>query len=152
MKRILTLGAVALLTFLVSTPARAFDWKDIAQMQRDGISDELVLEKIQHSGKVFHLDADDLHELKSAGVSDKVLTAMLRTEDQEDLGYDHPQYAYPYPVHPCVYRNPYYGPRVSLNFGFGRGFGGHGYGGGCRPFGGGHGFGGHGGGHGGWRR
>ncbi len=135
MKQFIILGAALLLLAVLPSHARAFGWKDVIQMHQDSISDELILEKIQHGGKAFHLDADDLRELKHAGISDKVITAMLRTEDTEDdygPGYQHPYVgAYPY------YNYPYYGSRLSLNFGFG--------GGGYRGYG-------YGGGHGGWSR
>ena len=125
-------GIALLLAFCLTSPALAFGTKDVLQMQRDGISDQLIIEKIEHSGKVFRLDADDLRELKQAGVSDKVITSMLRTEDREDdYTYYHPRsrvfvdlgfYGGTY-YRPCGYypRYRHYG-----TWGYG-GYGGHGY-------------------------
>ena len=85
MKRLTILGIAGVLLLLLSAPrAWSFGWKDVAQMHEDSLSDDIILEKIDHSHAVFHLDAGDLHQLKAAGVSDRVITAMLRTEDQED--------------------------------------------------------------------
>ena len=85
LKRILIPGVAALLLTLFLAPhASAFGVGDVIQMHQDGISDDLILEKIQHSGKVFHLDAGDMRDLKKAGVPDSVITAMLRTEDRDE--------------------------------------------------------------------
>ncbi|MBI5836795.1 MAG: hypothetical protein HZB25_06100 [Candidatus Eisenbacteria bacterium] len=103
MNRALLIGAIATLVMAGSAPrAWSFDLKDVVAMHEDSISDELIIEKIQHSGESFDLDAGDLRELKAAGVSDRVITALLRTEDQgdeEDDGgyrYAHPYRAYSY--------------------------------------------------------
>jgi hypothetical protein len=119
MKRILLLTATAVALLLFSAPgARAFGVKDILKMNEDGIADSLIILKIENSGKTFHLDADDLHALRDAGVSDEVISVMLRTEgrDRDDY-YDNGYYAYPY-VHPYPYAYPY--SRLYLGFGFHR--------------------------------
>lgn len=99
--------------------AWAFGIKDVMEMSQDGVSDDLILEKIDHSGKTFHLDADDIHDLKEAGVSDTVISAMLRTEDAhpDDSYYDNGAY-YPYP-----YPYPYAYPRVIVGLNLGRSYG-----------------------------
>ena len=95
MKRILLLGAVGLMVSLfLPHSAWAFGWKDVLKMHEDGISDSLIIQKIEHSGKSFSLNPRDLHALKEGGVSDGVISAMLRTEDRNDYegeyyGYDH---------------------------------------------------------------
>jgi hypothetical protein len=156
MKRSWILGGMGiLLSACLAVPAFAFGWKDVVDMQKDGISEDLIIEKINHSGKSFSLDADDIRDLKDAGVSDRVISAMLRTEDQDNgddynYGYYHPNtrvylgfglyggsYYRPYAYFPS-YR--YSAPRVY------RGYGGYGFrdGGGRGGYGGG--------GHGGHRR
>ena len=82
MKRILLLGAAGLLLSLL-TPhgAWAFGTKDVLQMHKDGIADSLIIQKIEYSGKTFHLDAEDMHALKQEGVSDDVISAMLAADN-----------------------------------------------------------------------
>ncbi|HEX7078286.1 MAG TPA: hypothetical protein VF363_07690 [Candidatus Eisenbacteria bacterium] len=110
MKRMLLLGVVGMMVVLfVPRDAWAFGWKDVLKMHEDGIADSLIIQKIDHSGKTFRLEARDLHRLKEAGVSDGVISAMLRTEDR----YDERVY----------YDDDYYGgythPRVYVGLGFG---------------------------------
>jgi len=118
MKRILLPATIGLLFILFLAPgASAFGLKDVLKMHGDGIADSLIILKIENSGKTFHLDADDMHALHRAGVSDEVISAMLRTEGEDrsgDYGYG---YYYPYPhSYPSVY--PY--SHVFLDFGFHR--------------------------------
>ena len=126
MKRILLYTVTGLLLFFISVPrASAFGVKDVLRMNDDGIADSLMILKIENSGKTFHLNANDMHALKKAGVSDEVISAMLRTEGRdrdEDYGYggyypysySHPYYSYPY-SHVYLgfgyrhYYSPYYG-------------------------------------------
>jgi hypothetical protein len=130
MKRLLLCSAAGLLVFLVSvTAASAFGWKDVVKMRQAGIADSLILQKIEYSGTTFHLNADEMEALKEAGVSDALISAMLRTEaeDEDDDGgyryddygyhgyygyYGHPYYPYYYP-HSRIYVRlglGYYGP------------------------------------------
>jgi hypothetical protein len=120
MKRIVLFAAAFLFASLfVAGGAWAFGVKDVIRMHQDGIADSLILQKIEHSGKNFHLDADDMRDLKRAEVSDEIISAMLATEDQDNDGYGYPHYYYPY------YPNYYY-PRVTVGLGFGYyGFHGH---------------------------
>ena len=113
MKRILLLALTGLLLFLFSpSGASAFGIKDVLKMNRDGIADSLMILKIENSGKTFHLSADDMYALQKAGVSDEVISAMLRTEGR-DRGHDYYGYGdyYPYP-----YTYPY--SRAYLGFGY----------------------------------
>ena len=42
-----------------------------------GISDDLIIAKIQKSGQTFDLSTDDMVRLKKAGASDAVMKAMM---------------------------------------------------------------------------
>ena len=98
MKHIFASAAAALLITLAVAPgARAFDLQDVLQMHRDGIPDSLILEKVEHGTRVFHLEAADLRELKGAGVSDRVISAMLRTEVRSGRDTQYGDYYYPRP-------------------------------------------------------
>ena len=115
MRRSLLVIVTALVLFLLSTSsASAFGLKDVLQMHKDGIADSLIIQKIEYSRKTFRLDAGDMRDLKEAGVSDEVISTMLRTEnrgDDEDY-YDYPRgYAY----------DDYYYPHTRLYLGFGLG-------------------------------
>ncbi|MGE5175912.1 MAG: hypothetical protein ACM3JJ_05990, partial [Hyphomicrobiales bacterium] len=88
--------------------AWAFGWKDVVKMHRDGVADSLIIQKIEHSGKRFHLEAKQIHSLMEADVSDEVISAMLRTEDQYE-----PRDEY----YGGYYGDDYYhSPRVYLGF------------------------------------
>ena len=137
MRRVVLISvATSLLLMLASGAASAFGVKDVVAMSKDGVSDSLILQKIRYSGKSFHLDARDVHDLKAAGVSDEVISAMLRTEGRDDWGpaygpYYYPRhyyytpyytpYVYPYDYSPCYY------PRATFSLGLRFGGGHRGY-------------------------
>ena len=129
MKRTLLFTALGLAALLFVAPgAFAFGTKDVVKMSQDGVSDRLIITKIENSGKIFRLDADDIEHLRDDGVSDKVIEAMLRTESEasdDDEYYDY--HAYPYRAYaydPYYYSYPYYYyPRSSFSFGLGLDFG-----------------------------
>jgi hypothetical protein len=124
--RLVSAAAVFLVSLLLSSllpsVALAFGLNDVLKMHRDGITDSLIVLKIENAGKVFHLDAEDLRRLKDAGVSDDVVAAMLNTERPRGPRYvSHPRGPYwpryefaPYPLYPV----PYY-PGVVFGFRFG---------------------------------
>ena len=113
MKRISILAATLLLLLLLpASRASAFGVKDVVKMNDDGVADSLIILKVENSGKTFHLDADDMHALREAGVSDGVISAMLRTEgrDWRDRDYGDAATYYPHGYYP-------YG-HVYLGFGY----------------------------------
>jgi hypothetical protein len=117
MKRISLLVVTSLVLVLFSASvASAFGVKDVLKMNRDGIPDSLIILKIENSGKTFHLNADDMRALHDEGVSDEVISAMLRTEGR-DREYGYGDYYYPYSYPYAGY--PYYSyPRAFLGFGY----------------------------------
>ena len=70
--------ALAALLVLTSARAGAVSVRDIVELSRAGLSDEVLVALIEVDGTVFSLDAQQLLELKAAGVRDRVLLAMLR--------------------------------------------------------------------------
>ncbi len=106
MKRILMVAAAGLLmSCLIAPSAWAFGLKDVMTMSRDGVPDSLIVARVQHSGTTFHLDAKDFQKLRAAGVSNKVIMAMVRTEDAHRavvVPYD--AWADPW----LFYRSPWY--------------------------------------------
>jgi hypothetical protein len=61
------------------TPARApgITNADIIALRAAGFSDDLILAKIKSSRCAFRMDTGDMIELKKAGVSDRVIGAMM---------------------------------------------------------------------------
>ncbi len=73
----LTLGAALLIVLLAAAGARAVSLRDVVELSRSGLSDDVIVALIEVDGTIFSLDAQQLLELKSEGVSDRVLLAML---------------------------------------------------------------------------
>ena len=73
---------LALLCALVMTVgasrAEAITVTDIIELSKTGLSDEVLLALIEIESKVFPVDPDTVKALKSAGVSERVITAMVR--------------------------------------------------------------------------
>lgn len=69
---------VLVVTALFAGRAEAVTVRDLIELSRAGVSEEVLIELIAVDGSVFNLDAATLRELKTAGVSDKVIMAMLR--------------------------------------------------------------------------
>jgi hypothetical protein len=112
MKRFLVCSALLLLASIAAAPdASAFGWKDVLKLHRAGVADSLILQKIEYSGETIRLDADDIAALKEAGVSDEVISAILRTEapdyEDDEEWYDDGYYYHPRPR-----------PRVYVGFGW----------------------------------
>src|SRR5262244_3971561 len=74
--------ATALAVVMLLSPAgvRAFGVNDVLKLQKEQVSDSLIVLAIQKSGQVIHVSSDDFRRLKQAGVSDHVMSAMLRSE------------------------------------------------------------------------
>ncbi len=71
------LGLLALFVLLTSS-AEAVSVRDIIELSKAGLGDEVLVALIETDGTVFTLDADRILELRAAGVSDGVIVAMLR--------------------------------------------------------------------------
>src|SRR5262245_12877570 len=115
---------LALVMLLSPAAVRAFDVKDVLQLQKEQVSDSLIVLAIQNSGQVIHVRSDDFRRLKQAGVSDQVMSAMLRSEQAgfQKNGANHGWVA-PYGYAHDPY-GPYFYPRSSLALSFHYGYGG----------------------------
>jgi hypothetical protein len=60
--------------------AKSLTVGDVVKMFQNGIGDDVIIAKLNKEGKAFDLSADDLIELKKAGVSNSVLKAMMTSE------------------------------------------------------------------------
>jgi hypothetical protein len=53
--------------------------EDVAQLARDHIGDEVIINQIRTSGTVYNLTVEDINYLKQNGVSDAVISEMQNT-------------------------------------------------------------------------
>lgn len=78
MRRVL----VALLALLlVPLPAAAGELilRDVIELHRTGLGDDLLVAMIEADGSVFNLGFADIQDLKSDGLSERVISALVRT-------------------------------------------------------------------------
>jgi hypothetical protein len=78
MRRLL-LPAVLALVLLPSASAEAVTIRDIVDLTRAGVGDEILLALIEVDGGVFSIDTETLTMLKREGVSERVIVAMVRS-------------------------------------------------------------------------
>ena len=65
-----------------STPTGAtgaMSRRDVMEWSDRGVSDEVIIDRIERSGQVFRLTAAEQNELRDAGVSERVIRAMKNT-------------------------------------------------------------------------
>jgi hypothetical protein len=81
MKTTLLLTVVAILAVGCATTRRPppLTQSDVMSMVKAGLTDEDIIRRIDASGTVFRLSADDVVNLRKEGVSDRVVTYMLDT-------------------------------------------------------------------------
>lgn len=60
-------------------PAEAVTARDIINLSRAGLGEEVLLALVEVDGGVFSIDTATLTELKKAGVSERVIEAMIRS-------------------------------------------------------------------------
>ena len=126
MKRVLFVATLVLLMVLSPAGVRAFGVRDVIKLHQQQVSDSLIVLAIQNSRQVVHVTSDDFRRLKQAGVSDEVMSAMLRSEQvgfqknaaNHQSGVNEYGWA-TYPYGPCPY------PTSSLSFAFSYGYGGY---------------------------
>lgn len=63
----------------VSGSASALTLRDLIELSRAGLGDEVLLALIDVDRPVFSIDADTLKSLKAAGVSERVMVAVVRS-------------------------------------------------------------------------
>jgi hypothetical protein len=82
-----------LLSFCCSpsrAPAEALTIRDVIELTKAGISDEVLLALIDVDGGVYASDAETLKALKEAGVSERVMVALVRSGRERRLDPSHP--------------------------------------------------------------
>jgi hypothetical protein len=82
----LLLQSVILTAVLASTQSRLaalqvaktnLTVEEVVKMSQNGLADDLIITKVKQNGKVFDLSAEELLDLKKAGVSDNVVKYLL---------------------------------------------------------------------------
>ena len=76
-----TLAAAACAVLLVGgapDSAWAVSTRDLIELSKAGLGDEVLVALVEADGTVFSLDAPKILELRAAGVSERVITAMLK--------------------------------------------------------------------------
>ena len=70
---------VFMMILLTAASAGAVTLKDIVDLTKAGLGDDVLLALIEVDGGVFDVDAVTLTRLKTAGVSEKVIVALVRS-------------------------------------------------------------------------
>lgn len=138
MRRTALAVAVLLLTML-ALPAFAVQSRsvvdDVIKMSKSGVAEETILDFVNKAGR-YDVTADDVIAMSDAGVSRNVIRTVVRDADTSSPGTrdgvrDHqtvvvaPEYVYPYGYGYWPYYDPWwYGPSLSIGFGFGGWYGG----------------------------
>jgi hypothetical protein len=78
MRRIAPLFALLFVTFLPAA-ASAVTVRDVVELTRAGVGEEVLLALIEVDRSIFPIDAATIKELKSSGVSERVILAMVRS-------------------------------------------------------------------------
>lgn len=63
----------------VASPAYAVSLRDLVDLSKQGLSDELLIALVEAEKSVFHLNAADVKSLKEQGLSDRLLIHLLQT-------------------------------------------------------------------------
>ena len=104
---------------LITVNDRALQVEDIINMANADVGAEVILRQIQVTRSRFELDTDQIIRLKKAGVDDKVIEAMVNTEqmtDHFDWEYGYSPYEYGQRFgsnwYPVSYHYPYVYPGI----------------------------------------
>jgi hypothetical protein len=71
--------AAALVVLATVQPAQALTIRDVIELTRAGLTDEVLVALIEVDGGVYATDTATLKSLKEAGVSERVMVALIRS-------------------------------------------------------------------------
>jgi hypothetical protein len=86
MKRFITPFARTLLAVALPLTAAAMNNKDVIKMQKAGLSEETIISAIQKEPADYDTKPDGLIELKSAGVTEKIIQKMIAMQSGDAAG------------------------------------------------------------------
>ena len=78
MRRLLMCSVFALVLGLAA-PAQAVTLRDLIDLSRAGLSDDILIALVEAEKSEFRLDAVDVRQLKEQGLSDRLLVHLLQT-------------------------------------------------------------------------
>lgn len=93
-------------TYTVATPPPGPSYADVQAMVQAQVSDSVIVNQIQNSSAFYHLTADQIIALKTAGASDLVLNAMINSASKAPVQTTTTVEQGPY-VYPQVYIDPW---------------------------------------------
>ena len=100
------LAAAVLLLTAAAAPAEALTIRDVIELTKAGVSEEVLLALIDVDGGVYASDTETLKALKAAGVSERVMVALVRSGRErqvpEPVAPPAPQDEAPAPAPPVV--------------------------------------------------
>src|SRR5262245_23552063 len=70
---------ITLTLSLLPARAEALTVRDVVELTRAGLGEEVLLALIEVDRSIFPIDAATIKELKAAGVTERVITAMVRS-------------------------------------------------------------------------
>ena len=77
--------AAAVLLLAAAVPAEAVTIRDVIELTKAGVSEEVLLALIDVDGGVYASDTETLKALKAAGVSERVMVALVRSGRERQL-------------------------------------------------------------------
>ena len=107
-----------------ATPPAGPTLAEIQTMVQSHVSDSVIISQIQNSNTRYHLTADQIISLKTAGVSEGVISALINTASKppaQTTTVVREPYAYPYPYYGYPYPYAYVGPWPGFWWGWGWG-------------------------------
>ena len=72
-------AAVLVLVCGLAAPAEAVSLRDLVDLSKQGLGDDLLIALVEAEKSVFHLSAADVKSLKEQGLSDRLLIHLLQT-------------------------------------------------------------------------
>jgi hypothetical protein len=81
----LPLAAAVLFLVAAAGPAEALTIRDVIELTKAGVSEEVLLALIDVDGGVYASDTETLKALKAAGVSERVMVALVRSGRERQL-------------------------------------------------------------------
>ena len=79
------LATAALVLFTTVQPAQALTIRDVIELTRAGITEDVLVALIEVDGGVYATDPATLKSLKEAGVSERVMIALIRSGRQKPV-------------------------------------------------------------------
>ena len=79
MRRLSFIPFIVLALSLVPSTASAITLREVVELTRAGLSDEVLLALIEIDPRVYPIDAATLRMLKESGVSERVIVAMVKS-------------------------------------------------------------------------